>query len=138
MLVNNAPPGPGPINPRRPYQTATYLPGTQFPAGVPVSSLTFPVAAIALPVWYDAGWVDVRRRLQHGLTLLANFTWSKSLSTAPDFRSPMSESALPQNNSDLAAEKGLACNVPGWCSKASQPGALPAMRGPALACAISG
>ncbi len=117
VLVNNAPPGPGPINPRRPYQTATYLPGTTFPAGFPVSSLTFPIAAIAqlqntANSWYDAGWVDLRRRFTHGLTFLSNFTWSKNLTTAPDFRSPMSESALPQNNSNLAAEKGPACDVP--------------------------
>lgn len=117
VLANNAPPGPGPINPRRPYQSATYLPGTQFPAGFPVSSLTFPVAAIAqlqntASSWYDAGWIDVRRRFAGGLTLLSDFTWSKSLTTAPDFRSPMTESALPQNSYDLAAEKGLGCDVP--------------------------
>jgi len=115
-LINNASPGPGPINPRRPFKTIRFLPGTTFPPGVTMVSDTFPVSAINLledtaRSWYDAGWVDVRRRFQHGLTLLSNFTWAKSLTNAPDFRSPMDESAIPQNNSNLDAEKGLACDV---------------------------
>jgi hypothetical protein len=61
--------------------------------------------------WYDAGYVNVRRRYTHGLTFLANYTWSKNLSDAPDFRSPMFEASIPQNNGDLAAEKGPACDV---------------------------
>ncbi|MGH9455131.1 MAG: hypothetical protein ACRD2O_14300, partial [Terriglobia bacterium] len=116
-LINNAQPGPGPINPRRPFTTISFLPGTVFPPGFNVASETFPVSAINLlensaNSWYDAGFVNVRRRFSHGLTFLANYTWSKSLTDAPDFRSPMDESALPQNDFDLAAEKGLACDVP--------------------------
>ncbi|HVB28683.1 MAG TPA: hypothetical protein VNG91_02610, partial [Terriglobia bacterium] len=116
-LINNAQPGPGSINPRRPFQTISFLPGTAFPAGFNAISDTFPVSAINLlqnsaNSWYDAGWVNVRRRFQHGLTFLANYTWSKSLTDGPDFRSAMDESTLPQNNSNLAAEKGLACDVP--------------------------
>ena len=42
---------------------------------------------------------------------LANYTYSKNLSDAPDFRSPMFESAAPQNNSNLIAEKGPACDI---------------------------
>src|SRR2546429_59674 len=42
---------------------------------------------------------------------LANYTFSKSLSNAPDFRSPMFEAAIPQNDGNLAAEKGLACDI---------------------------
>jgi hypothetical protein len=61
--------------------------------------------------WYDAGYVNVRRRAGRGLSFLANYTWSKSLSNAPDFRSPVFEAAIPQNNDDLAAEKGPACDV---------------------------
>lgn len=53
----------------------------------------------------------VRRRDSHGLSLLANYTFSKNLTNAPDFRSPMDESAIPENNSDLAAEKGPGCDV---------------------------
>jgi hypothetical protein len=115
-LINNAPPGPGPIGPRRPFKTISFLPSTVLPSNVSVVNTTFPVSGINLlensaQSWYDAGYVNVRRRHARGLTLLANYTWSKSLSNAPDFRSPMFESAIPQNNSDLAAEKGPACDV---------------------------
>ncbi len=137
-LINNAPPGPGPLQPRRPYQTITFLPGTSFagdnPENFAIQSDTFPVSAInylenTANSWYDAGWVDVRREFRNGLTFLANYTWSKSLTDAPDFRSAMMQASTPQNNSDLAAEKGLngmdipnrfvasvVYNVPGWDS----------------------
>jgi hypothetical protein len=55
--------------------------------------------------------VNLRRRYSHGLSLLANYTWAKNLSNAPDFRSPMFESSIPQNNADLNAEKGPACDI---------------------------
>jgi len=81
-----------------------------------VASTTFPVSTINLlensaQSWYDAGYINVRRHYAHGLSFLANYTWSKNLSDAPDFRSPMFESTIPQNNSDLAAEKGPGCDV---------------------------
>ena len=41
--------------------------------------------------WYDAGYVNVRRRYSHGLSFLANYTYAKTLTNAPDFRSPMDE-----------------------------------------------
>jgi len=115
-LINNAPPGPGPIGPRRPFKTISFLPGTVLPSNINVVNTTFPVSGINLlentaQSWYDAGYINVRRRHARGLTLLANYTWAKSLSDAPDFRSPMFESAIPQNNSNLAAEKGPACDI---------------------------
>ena len=61
--------------------------------------------------WYDAGYINLRRRYSKGLTLLTNYTYSKNLSDAPDFRSPMFESAVPQNSRNLEAEKGPACDV---------------------------
>ncbi|HKX32180.1 MAG TPA: carboxypeptidase regulatory-like domain-containing protein [Blastocatellia bacterium] len=130
-LINNAAPGTGPIGPRRPYRTLSFLPGTVLPSNITVASMTFPVSGINLlentaRSWYDAGYVNIRRRYTRGISLLANYTWSKSLSDAPDFRSPMFESAIPQNNNNLRAEKGLACDlrhrfalsaitdIPGW------------------------
>jgi hypothetical protein len=115
-LINNALPGPGLVQPRRPYHTATFVPGTTIPSGVVVKSLTFPVSSINLlqntaQSWYDAGYVNVRRRFSHGLGLLANYTYSKNLTNAPDFRSPMFESSVPQNNNDLDAEKGPGCDI---------------------------
>jgi len=115
-LINNAQPGPGLIQPRRPHKTISFVPNTVLPSDITVVSTTFGVSTINLlensaQSWYDAGYVNVRRRAGRGLSFLANYTWSKSLSNAPDFRSPMFEAAIPQNNDDLAAEKGPACDV---------------------------
>lgn len=115
-LINNAPPGPGPIGPRRPFKTLSFVPGSVIPDNVEVASTMFPVSGINLledtaQSWYDAGYVNVRRRYAHGLSLLANYTFAKNLSNAPDFRSPMDEAAIPQNNNDLNAEKGPGCDV---------------------------
>jgi hypothetical protein len=115
-LINNDLPGPGTLQPRRPYPTATFLPSTIIPSNVTSTSLTFPVSTVNMledtaKSWYDAGYVNLRRRYSRGLTLLTNYTYSKNLSNAPDFRSPMFESAVPQNSRDLDAEKGPACDV---------------------------
>ena len=115
-LINNTPPGPGALGPRRPFPTISFVPDTVLPSTVTAVSMTFPVSTINLlentaQSWYDAGYVNLRRRYSHGLSLLANYTWSKNLSDAPDFRSPMFESTIPQNNNNLAAEKGPACDV---------------------------
>jgi len=115
-LINNAPPGPGAIGPRRPFKVLAFLPGMVLPTNITVASTTFPVSGINLlensaQSWYEAGYANIRRRFARGWTMLANYTFAKNLSDAPDFRSPMFESAAPQNNSDLAAEKGLACDI---------------------------
>ena len=115
-LINNAPPGPGAIGPRRPFKTISFVPNTELPPDITVVNTTFPASTINLlentaQSWYDAGYVNVRRRYTKGFSLLANYTWSKNLSDAPDFRSPMFEASIPQNNNDLAAEKGPACDV---------------------------
>jgi len=115
-LINNAPPGPGAIGPRRPFKTISFVPDSVLPPTINVVSTTFPVSTInqlenTAQSWYDAGYINLRHRYSHGLTFLANYTWSKSLSDAPDFRSPMFESTIPQDNSNLAAEKGPACDV---------------------------
>src|SRR6202171_5089721 len=119
-LINNAPPGPGPIGPRRPFKTLRFVNGTVLtPSSDPdamIQSQTFPVSTMnrledTAQSWYDAAYVNVRRRYSHGLSFLANYTFAKTLTNAPDFRSPMDEAAIPQNNSDLAAEKGPGCDV---------------------------
>ena len=115
-LINNAPAGPGAIGPRRPYQRLSFLPGSVLPDNISVVSTTLPVSGINLlentaRSWYDAGYVNVRRRYSHGLSFSANYTFAKNLTDSPDFRSAMDESALPQDNNNLRAEKGLACDV---------------------------
>jgi hypothetical protein len=115
-LINNAQPGAGLIQPRRPFKKISFVPNTVLPSNITVASTTFGVSTINLlensaQSWYDAGYVNVRRRATNGLSFLANYTWSKSLSNAPDFRSPMFEASIPQDNSNLNAEKGPACDV---------------------------
>jgi hypothetical protein len=115
-LINNAQPGAGLIQPRRPFPKISFVPNTVFPSTVTVASTTFPVSTINLlentsRSWYDAGYVNVRRRYASGLSFLANYTFAKALEDAPDFRSPMFEAAIPQNNNDLNAEKGPACDI---------------------------
>jgi hypothetical protein len=119
-LINNALPGAGAIQPRRPIQKMSFVPGTVLPSNVtvlnPNNPLITPVSSVNLlentaQTWYDAGYVNLRRRYARGLSLLANYTYAKSLSNAPDFRSPMFESAIPQNNNDLQAERGPACDI---------------------------
>ena len=115
-LINNALPGPGAIGPRRPFKVLAFVDGTILPSNITVASTTFPVSGINLlensaQSWYDAGYVNIRRRFTRGLTFLANYTFAKNLSDAPDFRSPMFESAAPQNNNNLTAEKGPACDI---------------------------
>lgn len=115
-LINNAPAGPGAIGPRRPFRTLAFLPGMVLPTDIAIASTTFPVSGINLlensaQSWYHAGYVNMRRRFSRGWTFLANYTFGKNLSDAPDFRSPMFESAAPQDNNNLRLEKGLACDV---------------------------
>jgi len=118
-LINNTLPGPGPLGPRRPFKTLTFVDGTQLTpssADAVIQSQTFPVSTINLlensaQSWYDAGYINLRRRYSHGLSFLANYTFSKNLTNAPDFRSPMDESAIPQDNRNLALEKGLGCDT---------------------------
>ncbi len=115
-LINNALPGPGPIGPRRPYQTVSFVPGTQIPARVNVFSTTFPVSGInrlenSASSSYNAGYVLMKRKLSKGLSLVSSYTYAKNLSDAPDFRAPMFESAIPQDNNNLRSEWGLSCDV---------------------------
>jgi hypothetical protein len=118
-LINNTLPGPGPLGPRRPFRTLTFVPNTTLPPSstdAVIESETFPVSTINLlensaQSWYDAGYINVRRRYSQGLSFLANYTYSKALTNAPDFRSAMDEASIPQNNLDLAAEKGPGCDV---------------------------
>ena len=151
-LINNALPGPGALGPRRPFKILAFVDGTVLPAGTtvaatppagcPAGSTCFSVSGINLlensaQSWYDAGYVNVRRRYAHGLTLLANYTFAKNLTDAPDFRSPMFESAIPQDNNNLAAEKGPGCDVRHRFSL-SAVYELPAWRRDGLAHAITG
>jgi len=114
-LVNNAAPSPLPLGPRRPYQTISFVPGTELPDTWPIQSMTFPVGPINLLEFtarsnYNAGYVQAKRRLARGLSFLANYTYAKSLSDSPSFRSPGMEPEVAQDQYNLANEWG-----PGSC-----------------------
>jgi len=110
VLVNNAErPSTLPLQPRRPYQTISFVPGTVLPPEFENAGLTFPVGPINRLVnngrsQYNAGWILAKRTFANGLSFLANYTYAKSYSDSPAFRSPAMESEVPQNSYDLAAE----------------------------------
>jgi len=116
-LVNNAAPSPLPLKPRRPYQTISFVPGSQLPDTWPIASTTFPVGPINLLEFtarseYHAGYVLIKRKLADGLSFLANYTYSRSMSDSPSFRSAAMESEVPQDSFNLAAEWGPAgCDI---------------------------
>jgi Carboxypeptidase regulatory-like domain len=113
-LVNNAQPGPGGVQPRRPYQTISFAPGTDLgtlPPGVSAPSTTFPVGPINLlestgRSEYHSAWVLTKRSFSRGLSYIASYTYSNSMSDAPTFRSPANEAEVPQNSFDPRADWG--------------------------------
>lgn len=119
-LVNNAQPGPGGVQPRRPYQTIAFVPNVDLgtlPAGVTVQSTTFPVGPINLlessgESQYNSFWILTKRTFSRGLSYMASYTFADSLTDAPTFRSPNAESEVPQNSYDPAADWGPAgCDI---------------------------
>jgi hypothetical protein len=119
-LVNNAQPGPGGVQPRRPYQTISFAPGTDLgplPPGVTVQSTTFPVGPINLlessgRSQYNSAWILTKRTFSQGLSYLASYTYSTSYTDAPSFRSPANEAEVPQNSFDPGADWGPSgCDV---------------------------
>ena len=94
-LINNAPPGPGadraaPSASRDQLSCRdTVLPDNVFTLRqrrLPNGTICFPVSTINLlentaQSWYDAGYVNVRRRYAHGLTFLGNYTCRKTSAT---------------------------------------------------------
>jgi len=119
-LVNNAQPGPGGVQPRRPYQTISFVPNTDLgplPPNVTVQSLTFPVGPINLlestgRSQYNSFWGLAKRTFSGGLSFLASYTYADSLTDSPTFRSPANEAEVPQNSFDPRADWGPAgCDI---------------------------
>ena len=114
---SNAQPGAGAVDPRRPYAGAIYAPGIKFPSYVTALGDGVAAATIGvLPNWadsnYDALIVRGERRFAHGFSLLSSFTFSKTLTNAPQFRNAGgvtgSENSPAQDSYNLRAERGLA------------------------------
>ncbi len=119
-LVNNAKPGPGGVQPRRPYPTISFVPNTDLgplPADVTVQSLTFPVGPINLlestgRSSYNSVWILGKRAFSSGLSFLASYTYADAKTDAPTFRSPANEAEVPQNSFDPGADWGPSgCDV---------------------------
>jgi len=90
--VLNVPlPGPGPIDPRRPFRQ---------------------IGAVRTIRWngwgnYNAFTAKIEKRFSQGLAFSANYSWSKSFDDASDPGPTAYEQNLPQDVRNLDAEKGL-------------------------------
>lgn len=84
-------PGPGAIDPRRP------------------NPLLSAFKAIRWDGWsiYHSGTIKLEKRMAGGLTLNANYTWSKSIDDASDVGSTFSETNVPQDVRNARAERAL-------------------------------
>lgn len=84
-------PGPGAIDPRRP------------------NPLLSGFKSIRWDGWsiYHSGTLKLEKRLSSGLSLNANYTWSKSLDDASDVGSTFAEVNIPQDVRNVRAEKAL-------------------------------
>ncbi len=56
---------------------------------------------------YNSLQVRLQQRLDFGLSLLAAYTWSKSIDDASNFFTSSGDPNFPQNSLDLSAERGL-------------------------------
>ncbi|HXG90348.1 MAG TPA: TonB-dependent receptor [Vicinamibacterales bacterium] len=114
---NNARPGSGAFDPRRPFAALQFAPGTVFPDYVVVQGDRVPVGFInylshTARSDYDGLVTRVEKRLSNGLSLLSAYTLSRARSNAPQFRNAGgingSENSPPQDSFDLEAEWGPA------------------------------
>jgi hypothetical protein len=114
---NNAQPGLGAVDPRRPYAALLFAPNTTFPSYVTVQGDRVPVGQInyfphSARADYNALEVRVEKRLTRGLSLLSAYTLSDARTNAPQYRNAGgvngSENSPPQNSYDLEAEWGRA------------------------------
>ena len=114
---NNAQPGLGAVDPRRPYAALVFAPNTVFPSYVTVQGDRVPVGQInyfphSARADYNALQVQIERRFTGGFSLLSGYTLSDARTNAPQYRNAGgvngSENSPPQNSYDLEAEWGPA------------------------------
>jgi hypothetical protein len=92
QTYNAAPPGAGANNARRAFPT---LGGTVQVMNAPSHST------------YHALQARFQQRFSHGFTLLASFSYSKSIDNGSGVRTTDGDSLTPSNNYNLAGERGL-------------------------------
>jgi hypothetical protein len=114
---NNAQPGTGAVDPRRPYGFLQFAEGTAFPDYVVVQGGRVPVGFVnylsrTAESEYDALVARVEKRFGNGFSLLSAYTLSEARSNAPQFRNAGgatgAENSPPQDSHDLEAEWGPA------------------------------
>lgn len=114
---NNALPGSGAVDPRRPFKGVEYAPGTQFPSYLTVVGNTVPVGFInylphAAQSNYHSLFARFEKPFAKGASWLTSYTFSKAISNAPQFRNAGgingSENSPAQDAFNLRAERSLA------------------------------
>jgi hypothetical protein len=108
---NNAPPGPGTINPRRPYQQFEIAEGTQLVTDFELVSRLIPIGAAQMlensaSSFYNGFQLRFEKRFSQGLTFITTYTFSKAMTDAPSFRSTAQESDTAMDPTNLALEWG--------------------------------
>ncbi len=114
---NNAQPGSGAVDPRRPYAGMVFGPGVTFPDYLEVAGTSVPVGFInylphAAQSNYHAAVLRLEKQFGSGLSWLTSYTFSKAISNAPQFRNAGgvngAENSPPQDSFNIRAERGLA------------------------------
>jgi len=114
---NNANPGTGSADPRRPYLGVEYAPNTKFPSYLTVIGNSVPVGQInflphSAQSNYHSLFGRLEKRFSQGISFLSSYTWSKAITNAPQFRNAGgvngNENSPPQDSFNLAAERSLA------------------------------
>src|SRR5262249_28879548 len=114
---NNAQPGLGTVDPRRPYAALVFAPNNVFPDYVTVQGDRVSVGQInyfphSAKADYHALELRVEKRAAGGFSVLNSYTLSNARTNAPQYRNAGgvngSENSPPQNSFDLGAEWGPA------------------------------
>lgn len=114
---NNAQPGLGAVDPRRPYQGLQYAAGTTFPPYVNVVGDSVPVGFVnylphAAQSNYHSLFVRFEKPFSNGISWLTSYAFSKAITNAPQFRNAGgvngSENSPAQDSFNLRAERALA------------------------------
>lgn len=114
---NNAMPGTGSVDSRRPYAGLQFDPSMVFPSYITPVSDWVPATQVNMYANsaqsnYHALLLRFERRFNSGFSILSSYTFSKAITNAPQFRnaggSAGSENSPPQNSYNLSAERGLA------------------------------
>jgi hypothetical protein len=114
---NNARPGSGAVDPRRPYRGLKFAPGTRFPDYVVVQGDSVPAGFInylprSAQSNYHAMFLRFEKKFTGGLSWLSSYNWSKAITNAPQFRNAGgangAENSPPQDSHILNQERGLA------------------------------